>query len=269
MFEVRSRRPHPALTSVVRLYSERKGFFSALSVVRPLHARPHQFLEVYLKEPYHVEDEGQGFAATPDCVLVGPCLSPGKRLGFLGELETFTIQFQPTGLSRLFGVPMTDIADQAFDAEAVLGRAVGALEAAVRRERDFEGRIAVTERWLHDRLSAARPLDAVDRVARLLARSGGRIFIEDLAARSDLSARQLQRRFLADVGATPKRYARLQRFSALLEVRRRAPERSWADLAAAFGFADQAHLIRETRSLAGRTPEALIQQLLAVPERVR
>ncbi len=269
MFEVRSRRPHPALTSVVRQYSERSGYFIALSVVRPLHARPHQFLEVYLRAPYHVEDEGQGFAATPDCVLVGPCLSPGKRLGFLGDIETFTIQFQPTGLSRLFGLPMTEIADQAFDARHVLGRAMMRLEAAIRRAPDFAGRIAVAERWLYDQLSAARSPDAVDRAARLLARTGGRVSIEALAERSDLSPRHLQRRFLADVGASPKRYARLQRFSALLETRRRAPDRSWADLAAEFGFADQAHLIRETRSLAGRTPEALIQQLLAVPERVR
>ena len=73
-------------------------------------------------------------------------------------------------------------------------------------------------------------------------------------------------RFLADVGATPKSYARVHRFSSVLEARRKAPERAWADLAAEYGFADQAHLIRETRSLAGRTPEVLIQELLAIPE---
>jgi AraC-like DNA-binding protein len=58
----------------------------------------------------------------------------------------------------------------------------------------------------------------------------------------------------------------LHRFSSLIDARRKTPHRAWADLAIDHGFADQAHLIRETRRLAGRTPELLIQQLLAVPE---
>ena len=267
MFEIRSRKPHRALSPVISVFSERRGFFRDLSVVRPLHARPQQFMEFYLAEPYQVEDEGQGFSATPQSVLVGPCLSPGKRLGFLGELATFTIHFRPTGLSRLFNLPMAEIADQAFEAGDVLGPGLVHLDHALRRARTFEARIEAAEHWLLDRVWAARPRDGVDWAAGLLARSGGRIPIEYLAERAGLSARQLQRRFLADVGTAPKQYARLQRFSSLLEARRRAPNRPWADLAADHGFSDQAHLIRETRSLAGVTPEALIQQLLAVPER--
>lgn len=267
MFEIRSRKPHRALSSVVSVFTERRGFFRDISVVRPLHARPQQFMEFYLAEPYQVEDEGQGFSATPQSVLVGPCLSPGKRLGFLGELVTFTIHFRPTGLSRLFSLPMTEIADQAFDAGDVLGRGLVQLEHALRRAQTFEARIEVAQAWLLDRILAARPRDGVDWVAGLVARTGGRVPIEHLADRAGLSARQLQRRFLADVGTAPKQYARLHRFSSLLEARRRAPTRPWADLALDHGFSDQAHLIRETRSLAGVTPEALIQQLLAIPER--
>lgn len=266
MFEVRIRRPHRALSSVVTHFSQRLGQFAEMSVLRPLHARPNQFLEFYLVDPYQVEEEGKGFAPAPQTVLVGPCLTPGKRLGFVGDVQTFTIHFQPTGLARLFNLPMTDMTDQAFHGGDVIGGGFAGLDGAVRRQSDFDARIAAAEGWLYDRMGKARPFGAVDWAARVIARSSGRVSIDRLAARSDLSARQLQRRFLADVGATPKSYARVHRFSSVLEARRKAPERAWADLAAEYGFADQAHLIRETRSLAGRTPEVLIQELLAIPE---
>lgn len=266
MFEVRTRRPHRALSTVVAYFSQRLGQFAQMSVLRPLHARPNQFLEFYLAEPYQVEEDGVGFEAAPAGVLVGPCLTPGKRLGFLGEVQTFTIHFQPTGLSRLFSLPMTDITDQAFHGRDVLGSGFANLDSAIRRQTSFEARIAAAEVWLHDKLGDARPFGAVDWASRMIARSSGRVSIDQLAARSNMSARQLQRRFLADVGATPKSYARVHRFSSVLEARRKTPDRAWADLAAEYGFADQAHLIRETRALAGRTPEVLIQELLAIPE---
>jgi AraC-like DNA-binding protein len=266
MFEVRIRRPHPAFSSVIAYFSQRLGRFAEMSVLRPLHARPNQFLEFYLADPYQVEEEGVGFAAAPAGVLVGPCLTPGKRLGFVGEVRTFTIHFQPTGLSRLFGLPMSDLTDQAFDGRDVFGRDFAALDSAMRLQTSFEARVGAAEQWLGDKLDEAPPLGPVDWASRLIARSSGRVSIDQLAARSGMSARQLQRRFLADVGATPKTYARVHRFSAVLEARRRRPDRAWADLASEFGFADQAHLIRETRALAGRTPEVLIQELLAIPE---
>jgi len=266
MFEVRSKKPHGALLSVVREFSQRRARFGEMIVVRPLHARPHQFLEFYHKEPYQVEDEGLGFSQTPGSVLVGPCLSPGKRLGFQGEIETFTIHFQPTGLSRLFGLSMTEMADQAFDASDVIGRAVRGLGDQLSHQTRFEARIEVAQAWVYQRLNQARAATSVDWAARLLARTGGRVSVDRLAAWSDLSARQLQRRFLTEVGASPKHYARLHRFSSLIDARRKTPHRAWADLAIDHGFADQAHLIRETQRLAGRTPELLIQQLLAVPE---
>jgi len=78
-----------------------------------------------------------------------------------------------------------------------------------------------------------------------------------LAAQAGLSERQLHRRCLTAFGYGPKmldRVLRLQRFLALGRAR---PAASLAELAAAAGYADQAHLGHECRALGGATPGEL------------
>src|SRR6185295_20383896 len=86
----------------------------------------------------------------------------------------------------------------------------------------------------------------------LIRRSHGRITVDALASRCNLSGRQLERRFLDDVGLPPKRLARIVRFQRALAVLS-ARERG-ADLAFRLGYADQAHFIRDFREFAGHTP---------------
>src|SRR5205807_2379247 len=87
--------------------------------------------------------------------------------------------------------------------------------------------------------------------------------VEQVATRLEISARQLHRTIVADVGLSPKalqRVMRMQRFLAHAERRR--------DLAAASadaGYADQSHLTREVRALSGVTPARLLRERLGSP----
>jgi AraC-like DNA-binding protein len=56
---------------------------------------------------------------------------------------------------------------------------------------------------------------------------------------------------------TPKRYSRLRRFQHVLAMAgRRAEKPDWAQIAAAGGYADQAHLTHEFKAFSGITPGA-------------
>ncbi len=97
--------------------------------------------------------------------------------------------------------------------------------------------------------------DPLTRAAALgLAVPGARV--ADLGARLGISERQLRRRFADAVGFGPKTLARILRFQRFLAL---APGRDdLAGLAYEAGYADQAHLTRECRRLAGRTPAELV-----------
>jgi AraC-like DNA-binding protein len=127
------------------------------------------------------------------------------------------------------------------------------------------------ERRLIARLPPVLALDeAVTAAARRLMASGGEVPIALLAETSRLSPRQFRRRFTAAVGLSPKELARIWRLRrcALAALDASGPEAArWAELAAAHGFADQAHLVREFRHLLGLPPTAFARQFARITHR--
>ena len=92
-----------------------------------------------------------------------------------------------------------------------------------------------------------------------LLRQGGALPVSELAAGTGWSGRHLTSRFRAEIGLTPKGAARVIRFDRARRLLVRnlteaTPEYRLADLAAACGYFDQAHLAREFRVLAGCPP---------------
>jgi AraC-like DNA-binding protein len=122
-------------------------------------------------------------------------------------------------------------------------------------------RLAAAEAWAANRVAAGRARETAEARAtaaalRLLHRSHGRVRVETLAERLGWTRKRLADRFRADFGLTPKPLARILRFRHAEALAAASPRPDWADIAAACGFADQPHLVREYRRLAGRTPAA-------------
>ncbi|MEZ0470658.1 helix-turn-helix domain-containing protein [Luteimonas salinilitoris] len=78
-----------------------------------------------------------------------------------------------------------------------------------------------------------------------------------------VSERHLRRVFREAVGVSPKAFAKLTRFHRALTAAREDGGASWATIAAAAGYYDQAHLITEFHAIAGTTPRALLAELQA------
>ena len=107
------------------------------------------------------------------------------------------------------------------------------------------------------RLAAARAPDAAVReAARRLV--DPRTRVDTLASDLGLSERQLRRRCRAGVGYGPKTLQRVLRFRRFLDLA--GPGEELAALAAGAGYADQAHLTRESRRLTGLAPAALLRE---------
>jgi AraC-like DNA-binding protein len=126
------------------------------------------------------------------------------------------------------------------------------------------------QRLVLARLGPTDPL--VDAAVAELTRAPG-TDVRALARALALSERQLRRRFHAAVGYGPKRLARVLRLQRLLAEARRRPGATGAELAFAAGYADEPHMGREARALAGTGPQALLRErgrsVLAVREDIR
>jgi len=86
---------------------------------------------------------------------------------------------------------------------------------------------------------------------RMIFATGGRVPVATVAADVGWSRRHLAERFGALTGLTPKQAARIARFEATRRFLVRPHRPPLADIAARCGYADQAHLAREWRAMAG------------------
>ena len=166
---------------------------------------------------------------------------------------------RPLGARALLGLPAGELAELDVPAEAVLGGVCAELRDRVRAAAGWPERFAVLDQLLLRRIgSRAEAAPEVSWAWHELLRAGGTVRVSALAAGTGWSERHLTGRFRAEIGLTPKTAARVIRFSRArnLLVRHVAADGqpSLADLAAACGYFDQAHLAREFRSLAGCPP---------------
>jgi AraC-like DNA-binding protein len=121
-------------------------------------------------------------------------------------------------------------------------------------------------RWLEHVLFDGRPAHgrqlAMGEVATLMRRFDAPS-LADAARRVGVSPRQFERDFQRYLGATPRRYAQVAKVQQMAQLVWQG--HSLADTAAALGFADQSHMTRLVRDVAGMPPVTLLQRARASP----
>jgi AraC-like DNA-binding protein len=84
--------------------------------------------------------------------------------------------------------------------------------------------------------------------------------VAEVATRLGVTDRHFRRLALDETGFSPRHFARIQRFHALLRSADRTSRPEWAALAFRHGYADQSHLIREVQDFAGVPPTRLLAE---------
>lgn len=223
---------------------------------------PQLTLIFTLHEPLQIAEHpdpaqpGGSFAALVGGLHTRPALitHPGSQSGV-------QIALNPLGARALLGMPAAELAVRDLSAGDVLGDAfVDALRTRLLEAATWPERMRVLESQLLTRLAETPPEDALRpellHAWRVLLARGGALDVPALARSVGWSERHLRARFQAEFGVGPKTFARLVRFT---NARRALPGRvragdTLAELAAAHGYYDQAHLAAEFRAFAGCPP---------------
>lgn len=176
----------------------------------------------------------------------------GKR--FISCVE---LRLAPGTVRPLLGIQAVELVGRAVplgDLPSVTARQL----ATELRRLDPEESLAHLTRALPERLAST-----ADRARTELVRAGvdamsirsGHVpaHVGDVARELAVSERQLRNLFAEGVGLSPKHYARISRVRTVLD---HAATRSWADLAAATGYYDQAHMTTDFRTLMGVPPRS-------------
>jgi AraC-like DNA-binding protein len=199
--------------------------------------------------------------ALPDAWIGG--LGEGPTIVGFGETYgSIDLKLNPLGAYTLAGLPLCELTGACVPLDDVFGTGGVELAERLREQSSWDARFDVVERFLLDRLAVGpSPDPAVAWAWERLSQTGGAARIGALAGELGCSRRYLSDGFRRQVGLPPKMVARLMRFH---DVRRRIEERpaSWGEIAYRAGYADQSHLNREFRELAGTTPSDFVSRLI-------
>jgi AraC-like DNA-binding protein len=177
-----------------------------------------------------------------------------------GPLGLIIARLKPEAAASLLGDHIYEFADTKIDLDAVFGAGVvTSLAETVAVARSSHDRIAAVSRFLLTNMRA-RESDPLVGCAAASLRSNPSLQLRCLAAQLGLSERHLSRRFKAMFGTGPKRFARSARVEHVLAAC--DSETSWASIACSCGFADQAHMINDFKSILGVTPTSFFRSPL-------
>jgi AraC-like DNA-binding protein len=177
-------------------------------------------------------------------VIAGP--DTESQLAPLAEgSRMLGIRFAPGAADAVLGIPLDAVRDQRVPLGELWGPVAEELAERVALSDQPEAALVTA---IQQRITAP-PDPTTAAIARQLEFAAGPGVVSGVADDVGVSERQLQRRCRTAFGYGPKTLHRVLRFQRALRLARSGGR--LADVAAVVGYADQAHMARDTRRLAG------------------
>ncbi|MFI6317402.1 helix-turn-helix domain-containing protein [Nonomuraea sp. NPDC050556] len=221
---------------------------------------PAALLIVNLGAPFRIragaDDETDGYA--DGCVVSMP--TRAFEFGYPPGTRSVGVHFKPWGLAPFVPMPAAELCDRPVTVEQVWGRrAVAGLRDRLAMAAGPYEMLTVLEEELRRRLCEADGLGLVRHASSVIGAAGGSVAIGDLSVAAGVSRTHLAQRFKELVGVTPKRLARIHRFTATVFAIDPAGPVDWGELASGAGYFDQAHFGHEFRAFTGLTPTRYVE----------
>lgn len=221
---------------------------------QPQRVLPDGCLEIV----FHLADRcqrlsGGRYRVQPRALLVGP-MTHHASIRPMGRVDMAGIRLKPAGAAALLDVPLDELRNRTLAAED-LGDAFPMQLLQVLGEQPAPGgRLKLIRQAL---LRACR-IEKIDyRMGALcneIRLRAGALSVDQMTHLSSTSARTLERLFKSQVGLPPKLFCRIVRLQAVIRSAGSHDPSSLRDAALDAGYYDQAHFLKDFKSLAGVAP---------------
>ncbi|WP_298321850.1 helix-turn-helix domain-containing protein [Haloactinopolyspora sp.] len=250
--------PHPALRRDVLGYT---GYTE--HTLQPVRRRelpgPRVSVIISFGPSIDVLSSGDGLLGRLTSFVAG-CADRHAVTEYVGGQQGLQIEFTALGAFRLLGLTGDEIRDGVLDLADLFGhRRVQELTDRLVSAPDWPVRCSIMDHHVLELAEDARAVDdAIGWAWQRLVDSRGQTAVGGLAADMGWSRRHFIQRFQRQAGLSPKTAARVIRFDHA--ARQLARRQRISDVAAATGYADHSHLVRDFRAMAGCTPSQLLAE---------
>ncbi len=170
-----------------------------------------------------------------------------------GGFEIFGINLFPYAIPSLFALPSLELSNQLVDLESLLGQKGKDLNEQMAGAAHPLQRLRIVTEFFENQLIRHYVKEVTITTAiQQIRRQQGQVDIRALSRQYCLSQKQFERKFSQWSGFTPKLYARIVRFEAVLNSC--TALQSLTESGYACGYYDQSHFIRDFKEFTGYTP---------------
>lgn len=170
------------------------------------------------------------------------------------NIGTLLVYFTETGFAHFTRIPANELFNQSISLDDIFDRKrVTEVEERLAFAATDINRIAIIERFLLSQLKDIRTDKLIVEALRLIYQSKGTIQVKELNEKLCISQSPFEKRFRKVVGTTPKKFASIIRFNAVLAHLNET--KSLTGIGYVHNFFDQAHFIKNFKQFTGDTPE--------------
>ena len=167
---------------------------------------------------------------------------------------TVLVYFTETGFTYFSNLPAYELFNQSVSLDNIFEKnKIAETEENLSAATSGKDRIKVVEQFLLSQLKEKKEDKLIVEAVKLIYQSNGLVKIKELTQKLFISQSPFEKKFRNLVGTTPKKFASIIRFNAVLNDLEKA--KSLTDLCYEHHFFDQAHFIKDFKQYAGDTPE--------------
>jgi AraC-like DNA-binding protein len=208
--------------------------------------------------------EDGSFLIQPRCFVFGQITQP-LDIEPTGDTGIFAVRFFPDGFTPFATLPLQQMENKAVSLQVLFGNDGVAIENDLLSAATSEARIGIIEKFLLQRLVLP---EAIDRIAKssveVLMQLNGQLSVGELSDQLNIHRRQLERRFSAVIGLSPKQLAKIIRLQSTLKLLAKKQFTSLTAIAYEGEYYDQAHFIRDFKEFTGMSPKKFYAESLTM-----
>ncbi len=217
-------------------------------------------LIIHYGDAYRIKKK-EGIVIQPKAFLFGPT-TKHIEIGPTGRTGLISVRFYPAGLASIVSIPVNRLTNNFFSLERLFGQAGVTLEAQVLKATTMLSRKRILEKFLRTRLDRRKNEDPIlpFKLTDLIANSPEPISVDEFSKLLNVGRRHLERKFIAQVGMTPKMLIKIVRFQNVFRIVKQHTLTSLAELTQRAGYYDHSHFIRNFKEFAGVSPKEYFKE---------
>lgn len=205
---------------------------------------------------YTNEDE---FILQPRAMVLGQTIEP-FYIEPTGYVNTFAIRFYPYGFANFVKIPIKSLANKETPIEDLFDvKTAQKLEQDIIQATDTKQRIEIIDNFLLQTLSEPSTVDNIVKTTiDALLSTKGSASIRDILKEDASKRRQLERKFVKQIGISPKQLGKVIRLQSALKMLLNEAGENLTHIAYQNEYYDQAHFIKDFKEFTGISPKEFL-----------